>query len=218
MIMAQSFLQERGLLKEDSAALISERFKINITVKTYKAVRLSLILLVVGLVVSGFYIWITGGFDYEIIGFPILWFVSFIGAASIFLPVPRLAAVCTSGATELGKPLIIGLVAGMAETVSEMTSYLAGFSGKEFFKKNRFYLRIQGLLNRFGLILIFLGSVIPNTLFDFVGIISGSTGFPMRRFLGAVFIGKTLKSMWVSMVCMYGFDRLINVYNKWGTI
>ena len=124
-------------MKEDSAALISERFKINITVKTYKAVRLSLILLVVGLVVSGFYIWITGGFDYEIIGF---------------------------------------------------------------------------------LILIFLGSVIPNTLFDFVGIISGSTGFPMRRFLGAVFIGKTLKSMWVSMVCMYGFDRLINVYNKWGTI
>ncbi len=205
-------------MKEDSTALIFERFKTKITVKTYLFARLLVIFLVVGVVFSGFYIWITGGFDYEIIGFPVLWFVSFIGAASIFLPVPGLAAVCTSGATELGNPLIVGLVAGTAESLGEMTSYLAGFSGKNFFKRSRFYLRIQGLLDRFGLLVIFLGSVIPNPLFDFVGIISGSTGFPMRRFILTVFIGKTLKSMGVSMACMYGFDRLIDVYNNWGTI
>ncbi len=170
-------------MKEDSTALILERFKTKITVKTYLFARLLVILLVVGVVFSGFYIWITGGFDYEIIGFPVLWFVSFIGAASIFLPVPGLAAVCTSGATELGNPLIVGLVAGTAESLGEMTSYLAGFSGKNFFKRSRFYLRIQGLLDRFGLIVIFLGSVIPNPLFDFVGIISAVRVFQCEDLL-----------------------------------
>lgn len=52
-----------------------------------------------------------------------------LASGSMVLPVPALATVCAASAFLV--PLYVGLVAGGAETVGELTGYFLGYSGRE---------------------------------------------------------------------------------------
>jgi membrane protein YqaA with SNARE-associated domain len=52
--------------------------------------------------------------------------------------------------------------------------------------------------------MLFFGSIVPNPLFDIMGIAAGSILFPVRKFLLLVFIGKVVKFTWVGLGCYYG--------------
>ena len=101
-------------------------------------------------------------------------------------------------------PLLIGIIAGSAEAVGELTGYLAGMSGKAIFDRNRFYVRFKNLFSRYAALTLFFGSIIPNPLFDVMGVTAGSILYPVRKFLLLVFIGKVIKFSWVALGCYYG--------------
>jgi membrane protein YqaA with SNARE-associated domain len=156
-------------------------------------------------VVIGTAFWLTGRFDVESVGYPGVWFFSFIGAASVFVPVPGLLAVCVAASPAVGlNPLIIGVVAGSAEALGELTGYMAGMSGRGVFERNRFYPRFRELLIKRGGLILFFGSVVPNPLFDVLGIAAGSMLYPVRKFLIYVFFAKTIKSTGVAYACFWG--------------
>ena len=135
----------------------------------------------------------TGNLNTENIGYGGVWLVSFIAAGSIVLPIPGPAAVCIAAAPDLGlNPLIIGIVSASAEALGEMTGYMAGLSGRGFIERSRFYPRFHSLLVRRGGIILFVGAVIPNPLFDVLGIAAGSIGYPVKKFLGVVFVAKRI--------------------------
>lgn len=148
-------------------------------------------------------LWSTGTFNIETVGYTSIWFLAFVGAALVFLPVSALAAVCVGAAVDLN-PFLIAGVAASAEAVGELTGYLAGMGGKAVFERNRFYLRFKNLFSRYASLTLFLGSIIPNPFFDFLGVAAGSILFPVKRFLLIVFIGKTIKFTWVALGCYYG--------------
>ena len=148
-------------------------------------------------------LWSTGTFNIETVGYTSIWFLAFVGAALVFLPVSALAAVCVGAAVDLN-PFLIPGVAASAEAVGELTGYLAGMGGKAVFERNRFYLRFKNLFSRYASLTLFLGSIIPNPFFDFLGVAAGSILFPVKRFLLIVFIGKTIKFTWVALGCYYG--------------
>ena len=100
--------------------------------------------------------------------------------------------------------MLIGIIAGSAEAVGELTGYLAGMSGKAIFDRNRFYLRFKNLFSRYAALTLFFGSIIPNPLFDVMGVAAGSILYPVRKFLLLVFIGKVIKFSWVALGCYYG--------------
>jgi membrane protein YqaA with SNARE-associated domain len=154
-------------------------------------------------IISGVVLWTTGTFNIETAGYTSLWFLAFISAALIFLPISALAAVCVAVAVDLN-PFMVALVAASAEAVGEMTGYLAGMGGKAIFDRNRFYLRFKNLFSRYGGLILFCGSMIPNPLFDIMGVAAGSILYPVRKFLLLVFIGKTIKFTWVGLGCYYG--------------
>ena len=148
-------------------------------------------------------LWSTGTFNIETVGYTSIWFLAFVGAALVFLPISALAAVCVGAAVDLN-PFLIAGVAASAEAVGELTGYLAGMGGKAVFERNRFYLRFKNLFSRYASLTLFLGSIIPNPFFDFLGVAAGSILFPVKRFLLIVFIGKTIKFTWVALGCYYG--------------
>ena len=148
-------------------------------------------------------LWTTGSLNVGTVGYTSIWFLAFISAALIFLPISALAAVCVAVAVDLN-PFMVALVAASAEAVGEMTGYLAGMGGKSFFERNRFYLRFKNLFSRYAALSLLIGSAIPNPLFDCLGIAAGSILYPLRRFLLLVFIGKTIKFTWVGLGCYYG--------------
>lgn len=172
--------------------------------------RFGLLAFVIGFIVAGVTLWLTDSLNTENIGYGGLWLVSFIAAGSIILPIPGPAAVCIAAAPDLGlTPLYIGLVSGSAEALGEMTGYMAGLSGRSFLERSRFYSKFHSLLVRRGGLILFVGAVIPNPFFDVLGIAAGSIGYPIKRFLGVVFVAKTIKSTGIAYLCFWGIDSFV---------
>lgn len=165
-------------------------------------------------VAFGFFLWRTDNLDLGVAGLAGVWVISFIAAASIVIPVPGLAAVCVAASPGVGlNPLVVGVVAGSAEALGEMSGYIAGASGRRLFTRNRFYPRLRVMMNRWGGILLFAGSAIPNPIFDILGLLAGSVGYPIRKFLPIVFAGKVIKSSAIAYGCFYGVgvvDWIVN--------
>ncbi len=121
----------------------------------------------------------------------------------MFAPVGALGAVCVAATVDLN-PFMVALVAASAEAVGELTGYLAGMGGKSFFEHKRFYLRFKNLFSRYAALTLLIGSAVPNPIFDILGVIAGSTLYPVKRFLLLIFAGKLFKFTWVSLGCYYG--------------
>ena len=143
--------------------------------------------------------------NYKSVGYVGIFVLSFVGSASILVPVPGIASVCAGpGLLELF-PLGVALLASLAECIGELTGYLIGFSGRGFAENNRFYPRIERWMQRRGGIALLIASSIPNPLFDLVGIAAGTLRYPVWQFLMAVWAGKLIKSMTIAYACFYGF-------------
>lgn len=146
----------------------------------------------------------------DIAGYTGIWLLAFAGAALVFVPVGALAAVCVAASPFADmNPLVVGVVAGSAEALGELTGYAAGAGGKAFFKRNKFYLRFKNLFEEYAGLTLFFGSIIPNPVFDIMGVAAGSILYPIRRFLLIVFVGKTIKFTWIALSCYYGLNSFI---------
>lgn len=168
---------------------------------------------VVAAVVVGIVLLLTGSIDSDASGYLGIWIISFIGAASILVPVPALAVLCASAAPEFGlSPLLIGLVAASAEAPGELTGYMAGRSSSGFLQRQRFFAPASRWLERYGTRSLFVVSAVPNPVFDAFGAAAGAIRFPVPKFLAAVFAGKLVKGIYVAYACHYSIawvERLI---------
>ena len=168
-----------------------------------KILRVSPLFISAAFIATGLVLWATGTFNIETVGYTSIFFLSFIAAALIFLPVSALASVCVAVVVDLN-PFVVAVVAASAESIGELTGYLAGMGGKAIFDRNRFYLRFKNLFSRYASLTLLIGSAIPNPLFDVMGVAAGSILYPVKRFLLLVFIGKVGKFTWVGLGCYYG--------------
>ncbi len=133
-----------------------------------------------------------------------------IASAGLILPVPALAAVCVASA--FLNPLFIGLIAGTAETVGELTGYFLGYSGRGVVSQGRLYRRLEGWMRRRGWLLLFVVSLIPNPVFDLVGVTAGALRYPLVSFLGVVLAGKLIKFVSLAYACYLGISWLTGVF------
>jgi membrane protein YqaA with SNARE-associated domain len=148
--------------------------------------------------------------DYGYVG---VFIINFIGAASMFLPTPAAASVVGGGAilnSYLGIPtfVFVGLVAGLAEALGEFTGYAAGYGGRIMIQERPEYKRIQGWMERHGVLTMFVMAVIPNPLFDVAGAAAGVVRMPLGRFFLAVLAGKIIKDMYMAAVGDFGIEAL----------
>ena len=133
-----------------------------------------------------------------------------VASGGIIIPVPALATVCTASA--FLNPLLIGLIAGFAETLGETTGYFLGYSGRAVITKTRIYQRMEGWMRRRGWMLLFLISVIPNPIFDIVGVAAGALRYPLWRFLAVVCVGKLIKFITFAYACSYSIEWLTGLF------
>jgi len=134
--------------------------------------------------------------------------VSLLGNATVILPVPSLLGVFAAGTAF--NPLLVGLVAGVAEPLGELTGYLAGYGGSAIIENRQLYERLSRWMQRrqsrgflSGYIAIFVLSVIPNPLFDLAGIAAGAMRMPVRGFLISCWLGKTVKATSLALLGYY---------------
>ena len=127
---------------------------------------------------------------------PALFAVSVVSSATLFLPVPGLAITTLVGS--LLNPVTVGIVAGIGQTLGEMTGYLAGYSGQGLVNRSKTYNRIEGWMKRnesISELVVFVLALIPNPLFDAAGMAAGALRFPVWKYLVAAGIGKIIKNI-----------------------
>lgn len=130
--------------------------------------------------------------QFKLWGYPGIFVVSFLGNATVILPAPSLALVFAMGG--ILNPLFVGLVAGPAEALGELTGYLAGYGGQAVVENHRVYERLSHWMQRNGALTVFVLSAIPNPFFDLAGIAAGVLRYPLSRFLLFCWLGKTIKT------------------------
>ena len=132
-----------------------------------------------------------------------LFAVSLISAASIVLPMPGAAAVTGAGAfldpvLGIPTPILVGLVAGPAEAIGELTGYAAGYGGSMLFRKRPIYPRVKAWMQKRGILTMFLLSSFPNPLVDVAGVAAGAVHMQLRRFFIGVLAGKIVKNIYLA--------------------
>jgi membrane protein DedA with SNARE-associated domain len=124
--------------------------------------------------------------------------VNLITCATILFPIPGEAINVSAGS--LLNPLTVALVATVGATIGEMTSYAAGHYGKKVLLTgySARYAQAEQWMQRYGLFAVFLFALIPMLVFDLMGIIAGSTDYPLARFAAATFAGRFLRCLLLS--------------------
>jgi len=171
--------------------------------------KIQLIALLLGIFAVSvvFVIWMfVGGLSnsdwWKTLGYPGVFFLSLLASGGMVFPIPSLAATCGAAGLDLNL-IVVGILAGMGETLGELVGYSIGFGGQSVVQRRRIYKRARAWMIRWGIGVLLLLSIIPNPIFDFVGIAAGALRYPIRRFLITVWAGKTLKGLIIAHVCFW---------------
>ena len=143
--------------------------------------------------------------------------ISLIGNAGVILAAPVLPILSAIGAvlysvTGLEGPVIVGLVGGAGAGIGEMVGYLVGYSGRSAVGNNRIYLRLVGWMERWGAIAIFVLSIVP-FFFDLVGIAAGVLRFPLRKFVLACWLGRTVLYVTMVVAIALGWEAALRFFS-----
>jgi membrane protein YqaA with SNARE-associated domain len=176
--------------------------------------RAAVLGVVAALMAAGVVMWVAGAFDAATLGYPTVWLFSFIGSAAIILPLPTPAGVCIGATPAFGlHPVLLGVISGSAEVLGELVGYAAGATGRSILQRHRWYPRVHNWVQRRGAVVLFAMSVIPNPLFDIVGIAAGSIGYPLRKFIPVVFVSKSIKSTGIAFACYHGIGFIQRLFD-----
>ena len=117
--------------------------------------------------------------------------VTLVATAAIVLPVPYLGLIIVAGS--FLDPVLVGLTAGVAAAIGELTGYILGRSGRALLPENRWYRLLERGMARFGMAVIFVCATIPNPFFDAVGVVAGATRMRVWQFVVPCLAGKALR-------------------------
>lgn len=142
--------------------------------------------------------------------YPGIFVHSLVGSGAIFVPIPSIASVCAGGWLLDLNPLVVALVAASGEVLGELVGYVVGFGGGMFISRWKIFQPMRNWMRSRGAIALFIFALIPNPLFDILGLMAGGLRYPLYRFLVIVWVGKVLKNLAVGYACIYGIEIVIN--------
>jgi len=147
--------------------------------------------------------------ELEKYGYVAVFLVGLIGDATLVFPLPGLAFIFLMGG--VFNPWIVGLVGGVAQTLGELTGYMAGYSGQTWMDENPIYDRLTQWMQRYGVLTIFTLALIPNPIFDLGGLAAGMLRFPLSKFLASCVTGKVIKSITFALAGYYGIEAFFKL-------
>ena len=172
--------------------------------------RMGLLLLVAAIIGGVF--WGRSYVSTQAVGYGAVALSSLIASGGIIIPVPALAVVCATSVYL--NPLFVGLIAGTAETIGELTGYTLGYTGRGLVTRSRVYQRLEGWMHRQGWLVLLVLSVVPNPLFDLAGITAGALRYPLWGFLAVVLVGKLLKFIAIAYACAWSIPWVADLIRQ----
>jgi membrane protein YqaA with SNARE-associated domain len=150
----------------------------------------------------------TGELDeYGLLAYPILFVMQGLVSATIFLPAPGVALAAAAGAVL--DPIWAGIVAGLGSATGELTGYLLGYYGRRAAPTDtsRLWRLAERGFRRWGFVALIGLALVPNPVFDALGVLAGSLRYPLGRFWLATAAGKVIK--------FYSISYLSSLFSLW---
>jgi len=139
--------------------------------------------------------------------------------ASILLPLPADLIVFSAGAMAnhswFFNPITIGIVAGIAASIGEMTAWAVGWGTKRFLLKKeegKLYKTIALYFHKFGFWGVAFLSVIPFP-HDFVGLFAGAVHYDPVKFFVATLMGKIPRCMLLASAGYAGATIVLSFFS-----
>jgi membrane protein YqaA with SNARE-associated domain len=146
-----------------------------------------------------------------------IFLISFLGATSVFIPIPYTVVIFTLGALQTFDPLWIAVAAGTGAAIGEFSGYLIGFGGRkvigEKYKKKMDFL--TKLFKKFGPIVIFVFALTPlpdDLLFIPLGIMRYSL---LQAFIPAL-LGKFVSNLIIAYSGRFSVDIIKYIFGVEG--
>jgi membrane protein YqaA with SNARE-associated domain len=158
------------------------------------------------------------------LGYAGIFIANLVSTITVVIPVPGLSAagqaLIVSGGKNLS-PIPVGIVGGAGMALGEVTAYIAGAVGRElvegrqvggpswFRRSVESTVRAIGwLMRHYGMLTLFVLSVIPNPLFEVAGLTAGSVRMKFWRFMLPVAVGKILRGLILAFLGAYSLGFL----------
>ncbi len=142
--------------------------------------------------------------------------ISVLGGATIIVPVPMLAVVFALGGV-MKYPVLVGVAAGLGETLGALTIYMTGYSGgtalinSNHGKIQAVYSRLVRWMRLRGSLLLFVLAAVLNPFFYPAALTAGALRFGIRRYFFICWAGKTIKGMTVAFAGYWGLRGLLRM-------
>ncbi|MBU5537270.1 MAG: VTT domain-containing protein [Candidatus Aenigmatarchaeota archaeon] len=144
---------------------------------------------------------------------------SFVSSASILvpiLPIPTYLPVIVGVGIGLN-PFIVGILGGIGSTLGELFGYFTGLGGSaaiEKFEKRtpKFLKKFEKFYSKIGFWIVLVFAFIPFP-FDIIGVLSGASKYDFRKFLLALSIGRTLRTLVIAYGGFYIIPLTSNLFS-----
>jgi membrane protein DedA with SNARE-associated domain len=149
-------------------------------------------------------------------GYAGVFLANLAGTATLFVPVPALTAAAQAlivSSADVLNPFAVGVVGGLGMAVGEITAYVAGMAGSIVVQEeeikpprrlkpyiDRIVRWVDWLMDHYGMLTLFVLSVVPNPLFEVAGLTAGATRFPFWKFMASVTPGKILRGLLLAYI------------------
>jgi len=124
-----------------------------------------------------------------------IFIVNFVSSATFFVSAPAFLTIITGG--NLYSPILVAGIAAVGACLGDMLGFAFGYSGRRLTKKKldrhktiRF---LEKHFHRHGTLIILLLAIIPNPLFDAIGILAGVVNYSPFKFFTLMLFGRFLR-------------------------
>lgn len=124
-----------------------------------------------------------------------IFLANLLGSAIPFIPVPGILTVITGGI--LYAPFPVALLATLGGVMGDTLSFLVGLSGKKLLvkKEHKLHQHLVAYMKKYGAVAIFLFALIPNPIFDTIGILAGVLDYSFTKFVLWLFLGRLARNL-----------------------
>jgi membrane protein YqaA with SNARE-associated domain len=124
-----------------------------------------------------------------------LFILNFVSNASFFVSAPAFPAVVAGG--NLYPPILVALVSSLGATAGDSIGFAFGFAGHKLTKhkleKKKWFRILEKHFKKYRGWLLFAFALIPNPVFDAIGLIAGIFAYPFFRFFLIVLLGRLIR-------------------------
>lgn len=131
-----------------------------------------------------------------------IFLINFASSATFFVSGPAFLTVIAGGS--IYSPLLVAIVASLGAAAGDMISYFLGYSGRKLtehkLKKKLWFIVLEDLFKAYGDIFVFIFALIPNPLFDALGLVAGVFGLKPARFFVLILLGRFARFILLALI------------------